>query len=274
MKIKSFIITFIILALSALNANAVQLPKDLKEFLQNQKKVPTVRYDGVIIYNNDVMYIPVLPAYPQQPETIKIVRTYPQNQSMDALPDMVLFNNNIALLKVIRTGSDILTIRSIPDLPVEVKTGSIPQDLVVPRGLILPEMYAGILGDVQIPLLGSAKSAAFVTNRKSAPLPSGKRVVDTKKFNVPFELKNKLFFVNNFQTEYLEVFSSTVSEPLYSLKTSGVMKDVKPVLNGKFLLAATKDKKNIDVIDVENEYVAKHIDLSANPSEIAVDDVR
>ena len=87
-------------------------------------------------------------------------------------------------------------------------------------------------------------------------------------------LKNTLFFVNNFQTEYLEVFSSTVSEPLYSLKTSGVMKDVKPVLNGKFLLAATNNMKNVDVIDVENEYVAKHIDLTAQPSEIAVDAAR
>ncbi|MBR1374178.1 hypothetical protein IJ556_06995, partial [bacterium] len=64
------------------------------------------------------------------------------------------------------------------------------------------------------------------------------------------------------------------SEPLYSLKTSGVMKDVKPALNGKYLLAATKDEKNLDVIDVAGEYVAKHIDLTAYPSEIAVDDKR
>ncbi len=273
MKIKHFILTFIIFTVCALGADATQLPKELKDFLQNQKKIPAVRYDGVIIYNNnDVMYIPVFPAYPQEINEIKIVKTYPQNQSMDNLPDMILFNNNISLLKVIRTGKDTLTIRNIPDLPIEVKTGSIPQDLVVPRGLVLPEDYAGILGDVQIPLIGSAKSASFVSGRKSAPLPSGKRAADTKKYSVPDEIKNKLFFVNNFQTEYLQVFSSTVPEPLYSLKTSGVIKDFKPVLNGKFLLAATKDKKNIDVIDVENEYVVKHIDLTANPSEIAVDE--
>ncbi len=273
MKIKIIILTLIIFSLNALSSYATQLPKELKDFLVSQKKIPTVRYDGVIIYkNNDVMYIPVFPAYPNETDEIKIVKTYPLNQSMDNLPDMVLFNNNISLLKVVRTGKDTLTIKNIPDLPVEVKTGSIPQDIVVPRGLVLPEDYAGLLGDVQIPLIGSAKSPSFVSGRKSAPLPSGKRTSDIKKYNVLPEIKNKLFFVNNFQTEYLQVFSSTISEPLYSLKTSGVIKDVKPVLNGKYLLAATKDKKNVDVIDVENEYVIKRIDLTANPSEIAVDE--
>lgn len=274
MKIKIFLLSLIIFLVGAVQAEATQLPKEIKSYLQSQKKVPTVRFDGIVVYNNDVMYIPVLPAYPEQVEELKIVKTYPQNQNMDALPDLIVFNNNYSLLKVIRTDSNTLTVRNIPDLPTEVKTGTLPQDIMVPRGLVLPESYAGILGDVQIPLVGSAKSTTFVTSRKTAPLPSGKRVADTKKYNVPASLKNKLFFVNNFQTEYLQVFSSTVSEPLYSLKTSGVMKDVKPVLDGKFLLAATKDKKNIDVIDIENEYVAKHIDLTALPSEIAVDDKR
>ncbi len=274
MKIRLFIFVLIISFIMSIPAAATQLPKEMKNYLLAQKKVPTVRFDSIIVYNNDVMYIPVLPAYPEKVNEIKIVKTYPKNQSMDSLPDLVVFNNNYSLLKIIRKDANTLTVRNIPELPVEVKTGTIPQDIMVPRGLVLPENLAGILGDVHIPLIGSAKTATFVSTRKTAPLPSGKRVEDTKKYNIPSSLKNTLFFVNNFQTEFLQVFSSTVSEPLYSLKTSGVMKDVKPVLNGKFLLAATKDKKNIDVIDINNEYVAKHIDLTALPSEIAVDDAR
>ena len=274
MKIKLSVLVLIIAFIFAVPVEATQLPKELKDYLQSQKKVPTIRFDSIIVYNNDVMYLPVLPAYPEKVDKVKIVKTYPNNQSMDSLPDVVVFNNNYSLLKIIRKDANTLTIRNIPELPTEVKTGTIPQDIMVPRGLVLPENLAGILGDVHIPLVGSAKTATFVSTRKTAPLPSGKRVVDNKKYNVPSSLKNKLFFVNNFQTEFLQVFSSTVTEPLYSLKTSGVMKDVKPVLNGKFLLAATKDKKNIDVIDINNEYVAKHIDLTALPSEIAVDDAR
>ncbi len=276
MKTKSIILSIIIFFItgifSVLNAQAASLPKNIKDFLQAQKKIPSVRFDGLVIYNDNVLYLPVIPAYPAETEEIKIVKTYPQNQSMDSLPDLVLFNNNYALLKVVRIDKNTLTVKNIPDLPSEVKTGLLPQDLMVPRGLVLPESYAGILGDVEIPLIGSAKTAAFVTGRKTAPLPNGQRVSDTKKSNIPLNLRNKLFFVNNFQTEYLQIFSSSVSEPLYSLKTSGVMKDIKPVLNGKFILAATNNKKNIDVIDVANEYIVKNITLTSNPSEIAVDD--
>ena len=271
MKIKSLLLSLFVFFLANLNVDASQLPKEVKNYLMAQKKVPTIRFDGVVTYNSDVMYLPVYPSYPKEVDTLKIVKTYPSNKTMDSFPEMVLFNNNFALLKVVKNGENSVTVASIPELPVEIKTGLLPQDIMVPHGLVLPDNLAGILGDVQIPLVGSAKSSSFVT-RKTAPLPTGKRVVDTKIHSVPSALKNKLFFVNNFQTEYLQVFSSTVSEPLYSLKTSGVMKDVKPVFNGRYLLAATVNKKNIDVIDVVNEYVAKNIDLTALPSEIVVDD--
>ena len=274
MKLKSILLCFIFLLTGFVSAEATQLPKEMKAFLQTQKKVPTVRFDGVVVYNSDVTYLPVIPAYPKEVEKLNVVKTYPENQSMDNLPDMVLFNNNYALLKVIRTGENTQTVREIPNLPVEIKTGTLPQDIVVPRGFVLSDTYAGILGDVKVPLIGSAKTATFVSTRKSAPLPSGKRIADTVKHNIPNALKNKLYFVNNFQTEYLQVYASNVSEPLYSLKTSGVMKDVKPAVGGKYLLAATKDKKSVDVIDVVNEYVAKTIDLTAKPSEILVDDAR
>ncbi len=273
MKIKSFI-AFIIMFAMGLSASATQLPKEVKDFLLTQKKVPSIRHDGVVVYNTNVMYIPVLPAYPEEVEKLQIVKTYPNNQKMDNFPDMVLFNNNLALLKVIRTGQDTLTVRDIPEFPMEVKTGAVPQDLMVPRGLILPESLAGILGDVKVPLIGSARSASFITGKRFAPLPAGKKAVVNKNYSIPASIKNKLFFVNNYQTEYLQVYSASVTEPLYSLKTTGVIKDVKPVLGGKFLLAASQNKKNIDVIDVDNEYVSKHIDLSAIPTEIAVDDAR
>ena len=273
MKIKPLILILIILFTSVLSAEATQLPTGIKDYLISQKKVPKVRFDGIIVYSDDVMYIPVFPAYPEEVEKVGIKETYPKNKQMDDLPDMVLFNNNFALLKIVRVGQNTLTVRTIPDLPVEIKTGLLPQDIMVPRGLVFPENLAGILGDVQVPLVGSAKSSTFVSTRKTAPLPSGKRVADTKRYNVPSDLKNKLFFVNNFQTEYLQVFSSTVSEPLYSLKTTGVIKDVKPILDGKFLLVATRNQKNLDVVDITNEYVAKHIDLTSFPTEIAVDDV-
>lgn len=273
MKIKSLIISLILFFMISLSAEASQLPKEVRDYLTTQKQVPSIRYDGVIVYNNNIMYLPIFPSFPNKVDKLKIVKTYPENQNMNNFPDMVLFNNNFGLLKLTRTSDEVLTVKNVTDFPPEIKTGLIPQDIMVPHGLVLPESLAGILGDVQVPLIGSAKTTAFITTKKSAPLPNGKKNTASKKYNIPAELKNKLFFVNNYQTEYLQIFSSSVSEPLYSLKTSGVMKDVKPVLNGKYLLIATNKKKNLDIVNVKDEYIVKHIDLTAIPSEIAVDDI-
>ena len=271
MKLKIAILFILLFFFTVFEADATQLPKELKDFLISQNKVPTVRFDGIVVYNDNVMYIPIIPAHPKKLDSVKISKTYPTNQTMTQFPDIVVFDNNYSLLKVIRTDKDTLTVKYIPDLPDEVTTGLLPQDIMVPRGLVFPENLSCILGDVHVPLIGSAKSSSFFS-RKAAPLPSGKRVAETTKTPLPIQLRNKLFFVNNFQNEFLQIFSPSVTEPLYSLKTSGVMKDIKPVLDGKFILAASAKKKNIDVIDINNEYIAKSIDLTALPTEIAVDD--
>ena len=271
MKIKLLIISIFILIANALTVNASELPKEIKDYLFEQKVVPTVRFDSLVIYNKKTMYLPVYPAYPQEVEEISIAKSFPENSTMDKLPDWVVFNNNFALIKLVKTGDDVLTVRNVEEWPYEIKSGLIPQDIMVPKGLVLPDTLAGIIGDVHIPLMGSAKASAFRT-KKNLPLPNGERALTYKTENVPADLKNKMFYVNNFQKEYLQIFSSTIAEPLYSLKTSGVVKDIKPAKNGQLLLAATKDKKNIDVIDVKNECIIKYIDLASLPSEIVVDD--
>ena len=77
MKIKSVLIILLLFLInSSVPAFATQLPKQVRTFLTSQKRVPSIRFDGVITYNNDVMYLPVLPAYPLNVDSIKIVKTY------------------------------------------------------------------------------------------------------------------------------------------------------------------------------------------------------
>ena len=121
MKIKAIIISLLILFTGAIQAYAGQLPRDMKNYLLQQKHIPSVRYDGIVVYSKDLMYLPVLPAYPQKVDNIQITRTIPANQSMDSFPDVVVFNNNYTLLKMYRTGEDSLTVKYIPELPEVVK---------------------------------------------------------------------------------------------------------------------------------------------------------
>ena len=264
------------LAVSAVSACASDVPKDIRNYLMQQKQLPSIRPDGAVIYSSDIMYLPVFPAHLKKVKEIKTAQTYPKNKSMEDFPDLIVFNNNFGLLKVIKTKSGSLSIVQLPEYPEEIKTGVLPQDLMVPRGFSMPETLAGIIGSLYIPVEGSAKAGvktgAFVSAVKQPSKTEKKPDYSVKRNKVPAELKNKLFFANNYQTEYLQVFSPEMPAPLYSLKTSGVMRDVKPVLNGKYLLAASKDLKSIDVIDAAGEYTVKQIDLTAFPSEIAADD--
>ena len=145
MKIKSLLLSLLIFFVASLSVEASQLPKELRNFLVSQKKVPSIRFDAVVVYSDDVMYLPVYPANPVEVEKVQIVKTYPANQSMDKLPDMVLFNNNMSLLKIVRTSAGSLSVKEIPELPTEIKTGLLPQDLMVPRGLVFPENLISIL---------------------------------------------------------------------------------------------------------------------------------
>ncbi len=271
MRLKSFITIISMSIMLMSSAFATQLPKEVKDFVINQKDVPSVRFDGLINYSDGTIYIPVIPVDVEQVNKLEIKSTYPKNTPFAKKPDIVIFNNNYSLLKVAKNKDGFLTVAKIDDVPFELRTGLIPQDMLVPSGLVFPANLRCVLGNVQIPVLNEY-SVAEAERKAGVPLPTGKKV-NNKKVNVNSEIKNKLFFVNNFQSPYLMVFSPNVSEPLFELKTSDVIKDVKPAMGGKYVLVASANLKNVDVIDVKNEYVARKIDLTDVPSEIVVDDI-
>lgn len=271
MRLKSFITIISISVMLMSTAFATQLPKEVKDFVINQNDVPSIRFDGLISYSDGTMYIPVIPVNYEPVDKVEIKSTYPKNTPFAKKPDIVIFNNSYSLLKIAKNKDGFLTVSKIDEIPFELRTGLIPQDMLVPSGLVFPANLRCVLGNVQIPVLNEY-SVAEAERKAGVPLPTGKKV-NNKKVNVNNEIKNKLFFVNNYQSPYLMVFSPNVSEPLFELKTSDVIKDIKPAMGGKYLLVASANLKNVDVIDVKNEYVARRIDLADVPSEIAVDDI-
>lgn len=271
MRLKSFITIITLSVMLMSSAFATQLPKEVKDFVINQADVPSIRFDGLINYSDGTMYIPVIPVETEPVDTLEIRTTYPKNTPFAKKPDIVIFNNNYSLLKISKNKDGFLTVAKLDEIPFELRTGLIPQDMLVPSGLVFPANLRCVLGNVQIPVLNEY-SVAEAERKAGVPLPTGKKT-NNRKFNVNSEIKNKLFFVNNYQSPYLMVFSPNVSEPLFELKTSDVIKDVKPAMGGKYVLVASANLKNVDVIDVKNEYVARKIDLTDVPSEIAVDDI-
>lgn len=270
MKLRKIFYSLVLMVVTASCALATALPPQVKDFILKENPKANIRFDGLITYEDGTIYLPVIPSYLDKVDSLKVTYTYPDKKPFSQSPEVVVFNNNFSLLKVFKNTKGILTVTGSQSLPISVKTGTLPQDLLVPKGLVLPENLKGILGNVEIPVL-NANIVKDKTSYKTAPLPNKN---DTSKSTsaIYSKLRNKIYFVTNFDSQYLKVFNSQLSEPMYSLKIDGVPRDIKSVCKDKYLLVITNTEKCINVVDIRFEYIAKQIDLGVLPDEIVVND--
>ena len=280
MKKKLFAILTLLFLSKGISAEAVMLPHSMQVYLFNNQPGVSIRFDGLINLPDGTTYLPVIPAVPNDVDKVSVKWTYPENKKLNDNPDIIVFNNNYSLLKVISDGKN-KTIASYNHIPEEVKTGVIPQDLLVPNGFYVSEDIAGIIGNLEIPVVATSLKGKSLVNtpavKENKPqVKSEKNVVKTikkmLKTSMPSQLNNKMYLVTNFDSNYLKIFLPGRPEPIYGLKLKGVLKDAKVTPDGKYLLTAVFGKNSVDIADISNEQIAKSIDLEMQPSEIIIDD--
>lgn len=280
-KIITTVATSLVL-MSGLSAEAVLLPHSMRVYLFNNVVGTSIRFDGLINLPDGTMYVPVIPAQQKEVETLAPVWTYPSGLSLKNKPDIIVFNNDYALLKVIKDGRK-CTVSDYENLPDVIKTGILPQDMLVPNGFYVSENMKGLLGNLEVPVF----EKTIKTTKKELQAPTeigvpqvvakknGKKIIKTRKkvlkTNMPQELSNKMYLVTNFDSQYLKVFVPGRPEPIYGLKLKGVLKDVEVTPDKRYIVAAVFGKNEVDIADISNEQIAKSIDIGMQPSEVAVD---
>ena len=279
-KIITTVATSLVL-MSGLSAEAVLLPHSMRVYLFNNVVGTSIRFDGLINLPDGTMYVPVIPAQQKEVETLAPVWTYPSGLSLKNKPDIIVFNNDYALLKVIKDGRK-CTVSTYENLPDVIKTGILPQDMLVPNGFYVSENMKGLLGNLEVPVF----EKTIKTTKKELQAPAeigvpqvvakknGKKIIKTRKkvlkTNMP-QLSNKMYLVTNFDSQYLKVFVPGRPEPIYGLKLKGVLKDVEVTPDKRYIVAAVFGKNEVDIADISNEQIAKSIDIGMQPSEVAVD---
>ena len=133
---------------------------------------------------------------------------------MKQKPDMIILNNNFALLKVINTNGKKTVINMI-DPPQELQSGLLPQDILLPKGLVIPESLKGIIGNVDV----------------SVAQETGLRINNTRnkgrKFTTPVEpLNGKTFYISTGANNNILVIDSNTKTPEYSLAQEHVINDI------------------------------------------------
>ena len=177
----------------------VCIPDNFQQYISKDFPKTDFRFDGVIILPDNTVYLPLLPAKIITPEDISIKQTYPANQKMSDKPNVVIFNNDFALLKVVTDKNGNKTIYSKANPPIEIRTGLFPQDMLVPKGLVIPENLKSIIGDLQIQIDNNVK----IENSKPVVTALSGSTLRTL-VQIP-ALKNKNFYVSSPYSKNIQV---------------------------------------------------------------------
>lgn len=264
---RKFLIIVFFIFFTVTSVSAATIPDNVTNYIKNSFPKAEIRFDGLITLN-DTLYLPLYPARSINVEKFEIKKTIPEGKTLKDLPDIVVFNNDFVLLKIIETADGKKKVLFQKEPFIEVKTGLLPQDLLVPKGLIIPDNIKTIIGGLKI-ATEHDKDLKIVSDF-SDEKPVATEVKNDIVATVP-QLKDKLFYVTTYKSKNIHVVPSNKTNPAYALSVESIPIDLK--IYNKFLLVTAVDIHAVNVISLADEAVIKCIELPEQPEQILIDRV-
>ncbi len=267
---KKFLIFLFAMFLSINSVLAAKFPIDVKNYIKNDFVKTDFRFDGLVILPDDTIYLPLYPALVKKPAEIKIKQTFPVNKNLKDRPDIVIFNNDFVLMKMLYNKDGSKTVLRLDNPPVEVKTGLLPQDLLVPKGFKIPDNIKGIIGNLEIQTTNAPDLRVSVNDDEELKFVNSQKNVQTKPLNIP-ELKNKVMYVATCYSKNLQVINAEQRNVDYALSLKSIPIDIALTPDEKFLMATSFGNNFIEVISLSDEQVIKKFEFTSQPTEIVID---
>lgn len=259
-----------ILLVSCTSAFAAKIPDDVRAYIDKSVPHSDIRFDGVIILPDNTVYLPLFPSLFSDVKKLEIKESYPSGKELNQKPDIIIFNNDFVLMKVLSDGQGHKTVLRLQNPPLQVRTGLLPQDMLVPSGLILPENIKGVIGNLKI----DTKNEDIIksTEKESYEEFLAEDIEIENPALIP-QLKNKTLFVTANYSKNIQVLNPPEISPRYSLAQRSIPIDVKAVNKGKFLLVTSYERPFVDVVSIADSRFIKQINLGSFPEEIHVDEI-
>jgi DNA-binding beta-propeller fold protein YncE len=256
---RKFLIAICLCFLFSAVSFGAEIPQNIQNFISTDFPQTNFRFDGAIILPDNTMYLPVFPAKSEDVENLEIKSSYPKNTKMKQKPDIIIFNNNFVLLKVLNTNGK-KTVINFKEVPSELQSALLPQDILLPKGLVLPENLKGIIGDLDISL--TQETGLRINNTRAK----------TKNLTTPIEeLNNKTFYVSTGANKNIQVVRTNSKTPEYALEQTHVINDLK-AYNNQFLFVTYFDYNIMNIISLMDEKVIKQISFDVSPEQIIIDE--
>ena len=265
---RKFLILIGILLLTVNTSFSAKLPDEVAEYIQSKIPGTDIRFDGVIILPDNTVYLPLFPSLFSDIKTISVKESVPANQDINSKPALIIFNNDFVLLKVLPDENGRRTVLHMANPPLEVRTGLLPQDMLVPSGLYLPENLKGIKGNLNIDTKKEDVIKYTLKESFEEFLSDGDKI--GPQTLIP-QLAGKMVYIITNYSKNIQVLEPAHATPSYSLAQKSIPVNVEPVLNGKFLMVTSYDRPYLDIVSVADSRFIKQLSLGTNPDEILVD---
>ena len=187
---------------------AAKIPDNIKSIVKKDFPATDFRFDGVVILPDGTIYLPLYPALVKKPDKIELKSTYPEGKKLADKPDVAIYNNDFVLMKILVDQKNRKTVLNIPNPPLEVRTGLLPQDMLVPKGLVVPDNIKGIIGNLQIATAldaGLRVKSDPILKRKTATSKPSKNLVS----KVP-QLQNKVLYLITCYSKNIHVVNGEI----------------------------------------------------------------
>ena len=234
-KLGSFATKLVILSAlkftCAMPTLAAKVPENIQQTITQSFPKADFRFDGMIVLPDGTMYLPLFPAKIINPEKLTVKQTYPSGKTMAAKPYIVIFNNDFALLKVMTDSHGNKTIYKLANPPMELRNGLLPQDLLVPKGLVIPDNMKSIVGNLEIKTINDPG----IRVESSKPVVTALSGTTLKTLSQIPQLRGKSFYVSSPYSKNIQVLNLGAKTPEYSLAQVNVPITMK-AFNDRFLL--------------------------------------
>lgn len=266
---RKILISIGILFLMHITAFAASVPENVANYIKTNVPGTDIRFDGVVILPDNTIYLPLFPSLFSDVKSIKIKASVPAGSNLSDKPDIVIFNNDFVLLKVLSDGNGRKTVLHMANPPLQVRTGLLPQDMLVPSGLIIPENLKGIIGNLNIDTKNEDVLKVNIKESFEEFLAENNKIGPQEKIAL---LKNKVIYITTNYSKNIQVLEPAAASPMYALVQKSIPINIEPVKNGKFLFVTLYERPFLDIVSVADSRFIKQIPLGTNPDEIIIDE--
>ncbi len=243
----------------ALSARATDLPPGVLNYLREKDPKVKVRFDGLVMFSNGESYVPVIPQDPDlHPDSQRVIAVLPEGA---VYPDLIQFDNNFFLMKLILTSSGRLTFPKMAEYPMQLREGLLPQDFLIPGNLFIPVELKILLGSLPY-------NPSYVPEKKPVIVPPSVTLSQQSGQSAPLTVGNRLTYVFDLNNQKIVSIEPLTGKTTGEVALEAVPAGLKVSPDGKLLFLPCLSTNELVVVDTGSNLVKTRVPVGQRPDSV------